>query len=72
MFILIIRFTILYTNLHKNLFYYFNFYLGSHINLANGNFAYTIREPLGLVCGIGSFNFPFQVIKLVSYITDRQ
>lgn len=34
---------------------------GQHVQLPNGNFAYTRREPLGVCAGIGAWNFPFQV-----------
>ena len=34
---------------------------GQHIQLPGGNFAYTRREPLGVVGAIGAWNFPFQV-----------
>lgn len=34
---------------------------GKHIQLPNGNFAYTRREPLGVVAGIGAWNYPFQI-----------
>lgn len=33
---------------------------GEHINLG-GDFAYTIREPLGLCVGIGAWNYPTQI-----------
>ena len=35
--------------------------LGQHIPLPHGNFAYTLREPLGVVGGIGAWNYPFQM-----------
>ena len=31
------------------------------MQLSGGSFAYTIREPLGVVGGIGAWNFPFQM-----------
>lgn len=34
---------------------------GKHIQLPNANFAYTRREPLGVVAGIGAWNYPFQI-----------
>ena len=34
---------------------------GEHIQLPNGSFAFTKREPIGVVAGIGSFNYPFQM-----------
>lgn len=37
---------------------------GEHIDLgasANGSFAYTRREPLGVVVGIGAWNYPIQI-----------
>jgi betaine-aldehyde dehydrogenase len=34
---------------------------GEHIPLAGGNWAYTIREPLGVCVGIGAWNYPTQI-----------
>ncbi|XP_064613671.1 4-trimethylaminobutyraldehyde dehydrogenase-like [Liolophura sinensis] len=34
---------------------------GQHIQLPNGSFAYTRREPLGVVGAIGAWNYPFQM-----------
>lgn len=34
---------------------------GEHIPLSNGDFAYTIREPLGVCVGIGAWNYPIQI-----------
>ncbi|KAF6030001.1 hypothetical protein EB796_011692 [Bugula neritina] len=34
---------------------------GDHFALDNGNFAYTIREPIGVVGAIGAWNYPFQM-----------
>ncbi|WP_343082428.1 betaine-aldehyde dehydrogenase [Ostreiculturibacter nitratireducens] len=34
---------------------------GQHIPLAGGDFAYTIREPLGVCVGIGAWNYPTQI-----------
>ncbi|XP_033762518.1 4-trimethylaminobutyraldehyde dehydrogenase-like [Pecten maximus] len=34
---------------------------GEYQQLANGSFAYTIKEPLGVVGGIGAWNYPFQM-----------
>jgi betaine-aldehyde dehydrogenase len=34
---------------------------GEHIPLANGDWAYTIREPLGVCVGIGAWNYPTQI-----------
>lgn len=34
---------------------------GKHIQLPNGSFSYTRREPLGVVGGIGAWNYPFQI-----------
>ncbi|MER8577012.1 betaine-aldehyde dehydrogenase [Mesorhizobium sp. M1409] len=34
---------------------------GEHIPLPNGDFAYTIREPLGVCLGIGAWNYPIQI-----------
>ena len=34
---------------------------GEHIKLANGDFAYTMREPLGVCVGIGAWNYPTQI-----------
>lgn len=35
---------------------------GQHIQLPGGSFAYTRREPLGVVGGIGAWNYPFQMV----------
>jgi len=37
--------------------------LGDHHSLSNGNFAMVQREPLGVVAGIGAWNYPFQVMS---------
>ncbi|KAK3108591.1 hypothetical protein FSP39_011561 [Pinctada imbricata] len=34
---------------------------GEFLPLSNGSFSYTIREPLGVVGGIGAWNYPFQM-----------
>ncbi|ESP01672.1 hypothetical protein LOTGIDRAFT_139335 [Lottia gigantea] len=34
---------------------------GDFIQVEGGSFAYTIREPLGVVGGIGAWNYPFQM-----------
>ncbi|NGO55516.1 betaine-aldehyde dehydrogenase [Allomesorhizobium camelthorni] len=34
---------------------------GEYIPLANGDFAYTIPEPLGVCVGIGAWNYPIQI-----------
>ncbi len=34
---------------------------GQHIDLGAGAFGYTRREPLGLVAGIGAWNYPLQI-----------
>ncbi|MEX0304430.1 MAG: betaine-aldehyde dehydrogenase [Leisingera sp.] len=34
---------------------------GEHIPLADGDFAYTVREALGLCVGIGAWNYPTQI-----------
>ncbi|MGM0584391.1 MAG: betaine-aldehyde dehydrogenase [Pseudomonadota bacterium] len=34
---------------------------GQHIPLAGGDWAYTIREPLGVCAGIGAWNYPTQI-----------
>ncbi|MCY4287567.1 MAG: betaine-aldehyde dehydrogenase [Aestuariivita sp.] len=34
---------------------------GEHIQLADGNWAYTRREPLGVCAGIGAWNYPTQI-----------
>ncbi|KAK3611299.1 hypothetical protein CHS0354_015712 [Potamilus streckersoni] len=34
---------------------------GDFLQLANGSFSYTIHEPLGVVGGIGAWNYPFQM-----------
>lgn len=36
---------------------------GQHIPLSGGSFAYTRREPLGVVGGIGAWNYPFQMVS---------
>jgi len=35
---------------------------GQHIPLPGGDFAYTIREPLGVCVGIGAWNYPTQIV----------
>lgn len=40
-------------------------FVGEHIPLGASNFAYTTREPLGVVAGIGAWNYPFQVRRSV-------
>ena len=34
---------------------------GSHIPLTGGDFAYTVRQPLGVCAGIGAWNYPTQI-----------
>ncbi|RVV99393.1 betaine-aldehyde dehydrogenase [Mesobaculum littorinae] len=34
---------------------------GQHFQLADGDWAYTIREPLGVCVGIGAWNYPTQI-----------
>jgi betaine-aldehyde dehydrogenase len=34
---------------------------GEHINLGSAAFGYTRREPLGIVAGIGAWNYPLQI-----------
>jgi betaine-aldehyde dehydrogenase len=34
---------------------------GEHLNLGPGAFGYTRREPLGVVAGIGAWNYPLQI-----------
>jgi betaine-aldehyde dehydrogenase len=34
---------------------------GEHVRLPGGDFAYTIREPLGVCVGLGAWNYPTQV-----------
>ncbi|QBX99344.1 betaine-aldehyde dehydrogenase [Rhodophyticola sp. CCM32] len=34
---------------------------GEHIALPGGDFAYTIREPLGVCAGLGAWNYPTQI-----------
>ena len=34
---------------------------GEHIPLPGGNWAYTVREPLGVCVGIGAWNYPTQI-----------
>lgn len=36
-------------------------FLGQHVQLPGGSFAYTRREPLGVCAGIGAWNYPFQI-----------
>lgn len=38
-----------------------NFITGEFLKLSNGSFNYTIREPLGVVGGVGAWNYPFQM-----------
>lgn len=42
-------------------FFYKTFYLGEFLPLNGGSFAYTIKEPLGVVGAIGAWNYPFQM-----------
>jgi len=34
---------------------------GEHLDLGEGAFAYSIREPLGVCAGIGAWNYPLQI-----------
>ena len=34
---------------------------GEHTPLAGGSFFYTRREPLGICCGLGAWNYPLQI-----------
>ena len=34
---------------------------GQHVKLGNGNWAYTIRQPIGVVGAIGAWNYPIQI-----------
>ena len=34
---------------------------GDHVSLPNGSWGYTRREPLGVVGGIGAWNYPLQM-----------
>jgi hypothetical protein len=34
---------------------------GEHHQMPNGSFAFTVKEPLGVTCGIGAWNYPIQV-----------
>ncbi|CAN5455822.1 betaine-aldehyde dehydrogenase [soil metagenome] len=34
---------------------------GEHLDLPGGDFGYTRREPLGVVAGIGAWNYPLQI-----------
>lgn len=34
---------------------------GEHVQLADGNWGYTVREPLGLCVGLGAWNYPTQI-----------
>ena len=38
------------------------FFPGEHLPLSNGSFAYTRREPLGVVGAIGAWNYPSQMV----------
>eukprot|EP00051_Salpingoeca_urceolata_P032293 m.15105 g.15105 ORF g.15105 m.15105 type:complete len:534 (+) comp4960_c0_seq1:76-1677(+) len=33
---------------------------GQHVQMPGGNWAYTVREPLGVCAGIGAWNYPLQ------------
>jgi betaine-aldehyde dehydrogenase len=33
---------------------------GEHHQMPNGSFGYTVKEPLGVTCGIGAWNYPIQ------------
>nr|WP_246549234.1 betaine-aldehyde dehydrogenase [Ancylobacter oerskovii] len=35
---------------------------GEHVDLGPGAFGYTRREPLGVVAGIGAWNYPLQIV----------
>ncbi len=37
-----------------------SFLLGQHVKLPGGSFAYVSKEPLGVVGGIGAWNYPLQ------------
>lgn len=49
------------TIIFENVLFEKSFFLGDHFALDNGNFAYTIREPIGVVGAIGAWNYPFQM-----------
>ena len=34
---------------------------GQHVKMGGGSWAYVTREPLGVVGGIGAWNYPMQV-----------
>ncbi|SDZ91155.1 betaine-aldehyde dehydrogenase [Rubrimonas cliftonensis] len=34
---------------------------GEHVPLPGGDFAYTLREPLGVCAGLGAWNYPMQI-----------
>ena len=34
---------------------------GEFLQVPGGSFAYTVREPIGVVGGIGAWNYPFQM-----------
>lgn len=34
---------------------------GEHVQLPGGDFAYSVREPLGVCVGIGAWNYPIQI-----------
>ena len=40
---------------------------GQHVKMGGGSWAYVTREPLGVVGGIGAWNYPMQV-RFVSLI----
>ena len=42
----------------KNIYIIFN--VGQHLPLSGGSFVMVTKEPLGVVAGIGAWNFPMQ------------
>ena len=50
-------------NIHLSIYIHnvCNFITGEFLKLSNGSFNYTIREPLGVVGGVGAWNYPFQM-----------
>ena len=36
-------------------------FAGEFLQVPGGSFAYTVREPIGVVGGIGAWNYPFQM-----------
>ena len=43
---------------------------GQHVKMGGGSWAYVTREPLGVVGGIGAWNYPMQV-RFVTLNTEK-